>query len=279
MSGGWLPLDAARWRADADAAPDATPRPPGALQKALIALCRATPLHRGAMRPAMSRLVMALGGNKPFDTEFRSVRFRIRGSRNLIEQGVLLHPRYNAADIDFLMPAARDGVFVDIGSNIGLYSLALARVAARVVAVDANPQMAEQLRTNAAISGIRNVTMVNSAVSDETGRANLAIRLDDEAIVRIEEAQTGAIPVTTLALLLQTCGVETIGALKIDIEGHEDKALGPFLETAPDALLPRRIVIETAGDGDDYPRCKAALRQRGYQPAGRSRQNSFFERR
>jgi len=32
--------------------------------------------------------------------------------------------------------------------------------------------------------------------------------------------------------------------LKIDIEGHEDKALVPFLLNAPKTLLPNKIVIE-----------------------------------
>ena len=33
-------------------------------------------------------------------------------------------------------------------------------------------------------------------------------------------------------------------ALKIDIEGHEDKALVPFLLNAPKNCFPKKIVIE-----------------------------------
>jgi FkbM family methyltransferase len=224
----------------------------------------------------MTRLIMALGGGRAIDVVFRDATFRITGARNLMEQGILLHPRYNQADLDFLAPAVKDAIFVDVGSNIGLYALPLAKLAARVVTIDANPRMAALLSRNAALSGLGNVTTLVSAVSDKAGRADLLVRKDDEAIVRIEEHATGAIDVNTLEDLLAGAGVGPIGGLKIDIEGHEDQALAPFLRAAPDALLPLRIVIEH-DNGRDYPGCAAAFLARGYDRVGRSRNNSFYQ--
>jgi FkbM family methyltransferase len=272
----WRELQAGRLEARTSLS--GAPSKPGAIQAALIAMVRASPLHRGAFRPWLSRLILALGGGRPVDVGFRGAVFRITGARNLIEDGIMLHPRYNEADIAFLEPAARGGVLVDIGSNIGLYSLPLAATASHVIAIDANPRMCDLLALNAALSGIRNVTVVTSAVSDAPGRANLAMRKKDQAIVRIEEDDNGSVPVRTLADILGSLGVTKVDALKIDIEGHEDKALAPFLEAASEADLPSRVVIETAGDGDDYPRCKAAFARRGYRLARRTRQNSLYER-
>lgn len=254
---------------------------PNLAQRMLIALARATILHRGVFRDGVSRAVVALGGGKPVDITFRGGNFRIRAHNNLIEYGLMLHPAYNRADIDFLAGSVTNGgTFVDIGSNIGLYSLPLAVLAGpsgRVIAIDANPAMAAQLQWHADATGLTNLTMVNCAVGDNEAHVNLRIRKDDVAIVSVEESAGGAIPMRPLLSILQHSGVTRVDALKIDIEGYEDKALPPFLEAAPPALKPARIVIERFQDGD-YPGCAAAFARHGYELAGRSRQNSFYQR-
>ena len=254
---------------------------PNFLQRAVIALARRTILHRGLFRHRMSRLIVALGGFKPIDLGFRGGNFRIRAENNLIEYGLMLHPGYNKPDIDFLSKAVGDGgTFVDLGSNIGLYSLPLAVVAGpkgRVVSIDANPAMAAQLRWNAAATGLANLTVVNCAVGDAEALVTLHIRKDDVAIVSVEAATDGEIRLRPLLAILREAGVVGVDALKIDIEGYEDKALPPFLDAAPDALLPKRIVIERFGGGD-YPICAAAFARHGYHLQGRSRQNSFYQK-
>ncbi|KGF67632.1 hypothetical protein LL06_21235 [Hoeflea sp. BAL378] len=257
-------------------------RPPNRLQQRLIAIARASVLRRGVFRATVSRLVFLLGGGRPIDIGFRDVVFRLEGGRNLIEYGILLNPAYNEEDIDFLRGAVTNGgVFVDIGCNIGLYSLPLARAAGpngRCVSIDANPLMVERLMRNAALSGLANITCIASAVSDREGSGHLAVRKNDDAIVAVEETGAGPIPVRTLAALLAEAGLTRVDGLKIDIEGHEDKALVPFLDGADPAMLPRRIVIEHPEPGADYPGCAAAFARHGYALVGRTRNNSLYSR-
>lgn len=249
---------------------------PSRSQRMLIALGRNTPLRRGLFRKALTRMILALRGT-PVDIMFRGCGFRLFGENNLIEYGLLLSPDYNKADLDFLIDGApSDATYIDIGANIGLYSLPLAKSApnGRVIAIDANPQMIERLLFNAQASGVANLTAFGCAVSDASGMAGLNIRKNDVAIVSIEERTDGAIHVRTLASILEQAGVTAIHGLKIDIEGHEDKALVPFLDKAPAALLPQRIVIEHIRNVD-YPGCAAAFKRLGYKIAGRTRNNSF----
>jgi FkbM family methyltransferase len=252
---------------------------PTAVQAALIRLAANSFLHRGLFRRTMTGLVMGMGG-KPLDVTFRGCAYRVRGRNNLIEFGLLLNPGYNDADIDFLiegMPTG--GVFIDIGANIGLYALPLAKAAGptgTVVAIDANRLMARRLAFNAAASDIGNVAIFACAVSDYEGTGSLNIRKDDIAIVALEEGADGSVPVRTLPSILAEAGVRHIDALKIDIEGHEERVLAPFIRTCDAARLPRRIVIERPTYDDDYPACAAAFRERGYRLKGRSRNNSFY---
>jgi uncharacterized protein (UPF0218 family) len=46
-----------------------------------------------------------------------------------------------------------------------------------------------------------------------------------------------------LLAALSELGADRIDALKIDIEGSEDLALTPFLNSAPDSLLPSLLII------------------------------------
>lgn len=254
---------------------------PNALQRLLIGVARNSPLRRGIFRRSMTRLIMAATG-KPLDVTFRGCAFRLYGHNNLIEYGILLSPDYNAADIDFLLDGAADGDnFVDVGCNIGLYSLPLARRAGRkgtVVSIDANPLMASRLQRNAEGSGVSNIILFACGVSDADGRANLAIRKDDVAIVSLEEDAGGNVPIRTLKSVVDEAGLSSIRGLKIDIEGHEDKALVPFLDSAPDTLLPKRIVIEHPKPDADYPGCAAAFKRHGYELTGRTRNNSLYLR-
>jgi len=252
---------------------------PNGFQRALISAARNSFLRRGLFRRSMTTLIMGSAG-KPLDVTFRGCAYRLRGRNNLIELGILLRPDYNAADIDFLLEGSGSGdCFVDVGANIGLYTQPLARRAgpATVVAIDANPLMARRLAWNAEASGLRNVKIFACAVSDRDGAGSLSIRKDDIAIVSVDEHDGGTVPIRTLASIVNEAGLTRIHGLKIDIEGHEDKALAPFILGAADGLLPKRIVIERA-PGGDYAACAAAFAARGYARAGQSRNNSFYLR-
>lgn len=252
---------------------------PSAMQRMLIHLARNSVLHRGKFRHAMTRLISSLG--TPLDVVFRGSRYRIDGKQNLIEYGLLLHPTYNAKEIDFLIEGLSDGgVFVDIGSNIGLYSLPVARhlgQTGKVIGIDANCIMTEKLAFNAKQSGFSNVVPINIAVGETEGYVELAMKKNDLAIVNVVETEGGKIPMQPLTKILSTLGVDRVDVLKIDIEGHEDKALVPFFRDCASELLPRRIVIERAGDGD-YPGCLEAFERHGYQLCGRTRNNSLYSR-
>lgn len=81
-----------------------------------------------------------------------------------------------------------------------------------------------------------------------------------------------------LLSIVQDVGLHRVDSLKIDIKGHEDAALVPFLQLAPEAYLPSRIVIERASPAGDYPGCAAEFERLGYKLIGRTPNNSMYER-
>ena len=253
---------------------------PNLCQRILIFIANKTFFKRGFFRIKFTQLIMSLTKG-PLDIHFRNCAFRIYGENNLIEYGILLNPKYNQTDIDFLLEESKSNSnFVDLGCNIGLYSLPLASSAPNgtVISIDANPLMQSRLSFNANSSGIKNIQIICSAVSDKTGEGSLLIRKNDTAIVSVNEDIKGSIKIDKLENIIREQGLKSIYGLKIDIEGHEDKALVPFLLNVDEDLLPKRIVIEKKTKNSDYPGCAIAFKKLNYTLVSRSRNNSFYKK-
>lgn len=256
---------------------------PRGLQSLALACARVPPFYRGFFRRPMANLVRSLGRRPTLDVTRDGLAFRLRGAANLIEDGILVHPAYNRAEIDFLsVGTPKGGTFVDLGANMGLYTLPLARRAGprgRVLAVDANRDIVPALEFNVRASGLENVTIACVAVGERAGRGSLAIRHDDLAIVEVQEDAHGDVEIRPLAEVVRDAGLVRIDALKADIEGYEDQALAPFLRDAEPALHPRRIVIEHLGRPHWKTDLFPVLAEHGYDLVGQTRGNSLFAKR
>jgi hypothetical protein len=71
--------------------------------------------------------------------------------------------------------------------------------------------------------------------------------------------------------------VTGIDALKIDVEGAEDKVLVPFFRDAPSSLWPRLVVIEDSS-AEWSTDLFALLKEKGYAVSSRSKQNVMLRR-
>ena len=252
---------------------------PTIVQKILIFVAQKSFFKRGHLRRLTTHLIYSIR-KAPLDIYFRQCAYRLHfNRRNHIQFGLLTNPKYNFSDIEFLLKGSNStSNFVDIGANIGLYCQPLAHNSPKgqVIAIDANPLMIKQLNFNAKASNLKNLTVIFSAVSNKTGYGSLKINNDDDAIVALNEENNDGIPIRTLKDILIEHKIGKIYGLKIDIEGHEDMVLAPFLLSAAVEELPAKIVIECAHQ-DQYPACKAAFKKLNYKFIGKSKNNWFYE--
>lgn len=232
----------------------------------------------------------------PVDVRVGDLRLRCWLDDNTCERKFVFTPwRFDPRELTALAEVLpRDGVFVDIGANVGLYTLLMAtrlRAGGRIVAFEPFPPTFERLRFNieatravnaqwpivhalpigvAATEGIRELrldagNLGGGSLAAGTARFSTAGSTDH---ARIE--------CRPLLGVLAALGIERIDALKIDIEGAEDEALCPFLADAPASLLPRRIVVENS-DGLWTLDLRGALAGHGYRELFRTRLNSVLE--
>jgi len=147
-------------------------------------------------------------------------------------------------------------VFVDVGANIGYFSLLAAKLVGspgKVVAIEASPEAFHRLERNLRCNRARNVRAVNVAVSDceedlqfyaapenESGRTTAEPSLANHEHF-VPSFRMRALP---LALILSKEEVKGARLMKIDVEGYEWPVLlglVPMLEACRSDL---EVVVE-----------------------------------
>jgi FkbM family methyltransferase len=270
--------------------------PPRRLPQAILAVTRRLPANWLGLRISMPLRRMAINalGERPIDTTLWNARVRLYPRRNSCEKNALFTPQMFdrhernvlAAALDRRLAAGGKFTFVDIGANVGLYSLFVAARgggSARVLAIEPQPGIIERLAYNRRANPQFNIDIVPVAVADREGEIDLLIDTRDSGGTRLNKSAatpSGGETVRTrcrpLAAILRDAGIASVDALKIDIEGAEDLALAAFLRDAPDRLLPGLVLIEDRPD-DWTVDLYALLRERGYSVASRSKHNVVFQ--
>lgn len=198
------------------------------------------------------------GLSEPFDvTVAPGVKARLYPAGNRCEKRALAGVQiWDAAERHALQNAVQQGegtfTFLDVGANAGLYSLfvnAYARIenrAVRLIAVEPSTEMAGRLTVNAKASEAT-LELIRSAISDAPGEANLSDGGGNRGEAQLSE--TGeTVVVETLAGLCERLDITRIDAMKLDIEGHDERALRAFFEQAPTTLHPQLLIVETSAD-------------------------------
>jgi len=163
---------------------------------------------------------------------------------DLIQRNVYLGT-YEPEESSLIRRFLRSGItFVDVGANVGYYSLMAAAAAGpsgRVVAIEPNPDLCEGLEETIRNNRIRNMILEQAAVGKETGWADLFVPTHPGNNTATLIPNGGGSPirvrVITLDEYLEQQQIATVDFLKIDVEGFEDKVL----EGARCALRAKRI--------------------------------------
>lgn len=155
---------------------------------------------------------------------------------HFIYRGLKARYRDQRAELKALLAALDPAdVVVDIGAHKGSYLWSLSRAVpqGRAVAFEPQPQLADYLLRACRAAGLNNVVVEAAGVSDRSGVLKLAIPGEGahspgasfEAAVREREAcRIIEVPTASLDEYFSD-EASKIGAIKIDVEGHELRVL------------------------------------------------------
>jgi FkbM family methyltransferase len=172
---------------------------------------------------------------------------------------------------------AAGDVFVDVGANVGYFSLLAARAVGptgRVVAIEAVSEIAEAARANADRNGFGHIEVIEAAASDAAGEVELMLaEHPGGATISADDVPpdlTGRRTVRTVTLdgLVEAGDVPAPSMVKIDVEGAEFAVLDGMV----DVMATHRPVVlcefdsaEPAALDQKVARFRELMVDRGYE--------------
>lgn len=188
----------------------------------------------------------------PVDIIYHGIKLRLEPQYNTIEKNILFSPNLREAkELNYLSPYLENGgLFIDIGANMGYYSLMAAKQGAdQILAIEPNPVLCERLSRMATLNNLNNIIDVANTGLGETNDSLLLTLnpFDLGSSSMVDKNMLGdkiKVPIITLPNLLNEKNIKQIDALKIDVEGMEDKILFPYFESVSNNFWPKLIIIE-----------------------------------
>jgi len=261
---------------------------PGLAVRAALGLARSTPLGRGKARSHVLRFIEA-NTSEPFISQVMGCPFVIHFD-NETERKMLFN-NYNQPELNFLLSACNkpDGVFIDIGANCGYFTQILASnlpAGATIIAIEPNQIMCARAEKNfemlraAGMAKDVTIKLEQCAVGETSRVSQLHIPEGPNGFGGASIATDGDgidIQMCCLEEILQRNNISSVDALKIDIEGYEERALVPFFEKTPRSLFPKAIVIEHTSNGLWQTDLLPFLADKGYVEESRTRSNAMLK--
>jgi FkbM family methyltransferase len=142
---------------------------------------RRCPLSGGRIRARLDRMDAKAAikyPKTPHQTSARGLRFEIRDFREAIQRSIYFLGYFEFRETRAALRILRPGdCFVDIGANIGWYTLLAARrvgPSGRVIAFEPSAPVFDHLARHVQLNGFTNVTLEKRAIADRTGQAVLS---------------------------------------------------------------------------------------------------------
>ena len=162
-----------------------------------------------------------------------NLRMRLPATWKGVEKLVFVFREHYERELNYLETILSPGkTFVDVGANLGMYTLVASRIVGppgRVIAFEPSLQSFPTLKENISLNGFTNVLAVRVALCDKTGEAFLyhgsdpgknSLRSDPNAELKGETVAT-----RSLDEVLDQAAVKTVDVIKMDVEGAEELVL------------------------------------------------------
>lgn len=234
----------------------------GVFRKFFISIIRLLSKESGAINLTINHVPFRIF----FDTDFKAI-----------------FQNYNLKEINFLINNLRkDGAFIDIGANYGYYSQTISfhNCTNKIISVEPNIKFVPRIQENHSLllaqkKSISPIIVENCAVSDNEDDAflNLNLGFGSAYLEKTNSSTSIKIVCDTLLNILERHNIKNISGIKIDIEGHEDKALIPFFKKADQNLYPKIILIEYTSSEGWNSDIISFLKELGYNEEFRTKAN------
>lgn len=226
----------------------------------------------------------------PFDIEHDGMRFRLYPAENYCDRVLFGRAQLpERVEHEALLPLLTPNmVFVDIGANVGTYSIFVGTKMpdnCTLLALEPHPRTFQKLLYNVQANDLPTEHVHNVGVGPVRDKILLwsdgGSNIGHTSMVKAGTSNpkiSHEVEIVPLSDLLAEAGIDHIDVLKIDIEGFEDQALAPFFQTSPEDMWPNHILIEIAHQAIWQTDLMALLERCGYQQTFATGENRILSR-
>lgn len=219
----------------------------------------------------------------PSDIRYQGIKLRCILGTNNIENKLLLSSKLRERKELALLKTYlyKGGVFVDVGANIGYYSLMATTLgASKVIAFEPNETARDRFEFNILANNLeKKITCIPTALGTIEGSLPLSVDSNDLGASTLNQrttfGETKTVQVRRIDEVLKEQSINKLDALKIDVEGYEYEALAPLL-TMSSSLYPSLLIIEHAHKDLWEENIISLLIEKGYSVMGKNRANTFL---
>ena len=167
----------------------------------------------------------------PTDVPFHGLVLRCYPDSHSASAAIYFSGLPDYREMRFLQRYLRAGdVFVDVGANVGLYTLLAASLVGKegvVHAFEPGRKVCQRLRENVALNGLAQVRVHELAVSDRDGPLSLSMGADDCMNFLTSDSEAAGAPAVAVqgVTLDAFLGQGPLAMAKLDIEGAEPLAI------------------------------------------------------
>ena len=217
------------------------------------------------------------------DTNLFGAKLRLYTKGNVSEKRALFSPQiFEKDERDFIKSRCKDNsVFIDIGSNIGLYSFSVGSVYkefknTKIFSIEPHPSLFQRLKYNALQNKDIPINPREIALMDKSGEFKLDTPDENLGQGKISNSGKHTVIAKNLIDFIKEEKIENISAMKIDVEGNEESVIIPFIENTNKKLLPLIIIIENNKSSWKTDLIKL-LEEKGYFIKKKTRMNYILE--
>jgi FkbM family methyltransferase len=178
------------------------------------------------------------GRTLPLVMDLDNERVTEAAIRGYLANGIMYEPDVSAIMFRIL---AEGDIAIDVGANVGYFTLLMGLISGprgHVVAFEPGDENVQRLRANLALTGLENVTMVETAASAQPGELTFFINSDNAGGSALWDpaqypgnvkCQENPLPLriqaTTIDAEMERLGLDAPKLIKIDTEGAEHEVL------------------------------------------------------
>ncbi|WP_298957702.1 FkbM family methyltransferase [uncultured Roseibium sp.] len=149
----------------------------------------------------------------------------------------------------------KDAIFLDVGGNIGVYSILLRDYFSKIYTFEPNPITYDILKANIVLANVANAKPVNLALSNQSGEVPFYVPQNGNLGWATLNGDHHTVPVdrTTITCMQLDAFVadegidpRRIGLIKIDVEGHEKNVIDGAEKTLVNSGIP--LLFEVLND-------------------------------